>query len=127
MVFGLGEDAGGGGDLTGLTSLDGSVVIADPGGPVPDLSVLKVYGVTSLGTGPMGNLPTGNWFQAPLPTAGALQNCAAVASSLIPDIEADYVVGWGAAAEYAADPANSVLRFVLSVNGQPGGGGTLVN
>ena len=39
LVFGL-EDEGG--DLTGLTSVDGSVIIVSPGGPVPDLSVPAV-------------------------------------------------------------------------------------
>lgn len=119
---------GGGGDLTGITSADGSIAIVDATGPVPDLSVRRAYGECFLGIGAMGNLPEGVWFQAPLPTAGPLNNVAHVAGAdLVPAASADYVLHWGMAATYIADPANATLSVILTLNGQPGGGGTLID
>ena len=125
LVFGL-DDGAPAGDLTGLTSADGSIDIANPGGPVPDLSVRRAYGACFLGPGAMGGVPIATWFQVPFPTTGPTDNVAHVGSDLVPAVSADYVVGFGLAAEYIPDPGSSVLRVGMTLNGAPDAGGTLI-
>lgn len=122
LVFGLEDPPAG--DLTGLTSADASIDIQDPGGPVPDLSIRRRYGAKALGTGPMGNLPIGTWFQVPLPINAPANLVGQVGNTLVILEAGAYLVGWGAAFSYIRDAASTVGRFTMTIGGDPSGGGT---
>ncbi len=121
MVFGL--DDGEPGDVTGLTSADASIDIQDPGGPVPDLSIRRRYGAKALGPGSMGNLPIATWIQVPMPINAPANNMGQVGNTLVILEASTYLVGWGAAFDYIKDAGSTVLRFTMTIGGDPSAAG----
>ena len=97
LVFGLPDS--GGGDLTAITSLDGSVTIVDGTGPIPDLSV-PPPGASVGATAPANVSPDNS------PSAGASAEASRV--DHVHRLAADVPVGTGTA--NAAGSNNSVSR-----------------
>lgn len=123
LVFGLDEETQG--DLTGLTSADGSILIQDPGGPVPDLSERRIYGAMALGPGAMGPVPIATWVQVPFPINAPASRVGQIASNLVIQAgEANtYLMGYGVAFDYVNDPGLSVIRFTMTLGGSPAAAG----
>jgi hypothetical protein len=125
-VFGLDEETQG--DLTGLTSADGSILIQDPGGPVPDLQVRRKFGAMALGPGAMGPLAIATWIQIPLPINAPAERVGQVANTLVilPGEGDTYLMGYGVAFDYVNALGLSVIRFAMTLGGSPAAAGVII-